>query len=143
MSEENKAVARRFFEIFSEGNVDALDEIVAADAVDHDPYNPHADEGVEGAKKTITMYREAFPDISFEIEFQLAEGDMVATRWTGTGTHQGPLMGVEPSGNKSTTTGIGIDRIEDGKIVESWNSWDTLGLMQAIGAIPQAEGAQA
>ena len=143
MSEENKAVARRFFEIFSEGNVDALDEILAADAQDHDPYNPHADEGVEGAKKTITMYREAFPDISFEIEFQLAEGDMVATRWTGTGTHQGPLMGVEPSGNKSTTTGIGIDRIEDGKIVESWNSWDTLGLMQAIGAIPQAEGAQA
>ncbi len=143
MSEENKAVARRFFEIFSEGNVDALDEILASDAVTHDPYDPHADEGLEGAKKTISMYREAYPDISFEVEFQVAEGDMVATRWTGTGTHEGSLMGMEPTGNKTTTTGIGIDRIEDGKIVETWNSWDTLGLMQAIGAIPQEATAQA
>lgn len=143
MSDENKAVARRFFEIFEEGNVDALEEIFAPDAVDHDPYNPFASEGLEGAKKTIAMYREAFPDISFEVGAQIAEGDMVATRWSGSGTHEGPLMGVEPSGNRSTTTGIGIDRIEGGKIVESWNSWDTLGLMQAIGAIPQEAPAQA
>ena len=143
MSEENKAVARRFLEIFSEGNADDLDEIVAADAVDHDAYNPFADEGLEGAKKAIAMYREAFPDLRFEIEFQVAEGDMVTTRWAGTGTHEGTLMGVEPTHVKSTTTGIAVDRIEDGKIVESWNSWDVLGLMQSIGAIPQAEGAQA
>ncbi len=142
MSEDNKAIARRFFEIFSEGNTDALEEILAADAADHDPYNPHADEGLEGAKKTIAMYREAFPDIHFDVELQLADGDMVATRWSGTGTHKGALMGVEPTGAKTTTTGIGIDRIEDGKIVESWNSWDTLGLMNAIGAIPQAEAAR-
>ena len=143
MSEENKAVARRFLEIFSDGNTDGLDEIVAADVVDHDPYNPHADEGLEGAKKTIAMYREAFPDLSFEIEFQVAEGDMVATHWAGTGTHEGALMGVEPTGVKATTVGIGVDRIEDGKVVETWNSWDVLGLMQKIGAIPQPEGAQA
>jgi steroid delta-isomerase-like uncharacterized protein len=143
MSDENKAVARRFFEIFNDGNTDALDEVVAPDAVDHDAYNPHAAEGLEGAKKTIAMYREAFPDIHFDVEGQIAEGDMVASRWTGTGTHEGALMGVEPTGTKTTTTGIGIDRIEDGKVVESWNSWDTLGLMNAIGAIPQAEGAQA
>jgi steroid delta-isomerase-like uncharacterized protein len=143
MSDENKAVARRFFEIFNEGNVDAVDDIVAADAINHDAYNPYASEGAAGAKKSITMYREAFPDISFELGVQIAEGDYVATPWSGTGTHEGPIMGIEPSGNSSTVTGIVIDRIEDGKIVESWNSWDTLGMMQSIGAIPQTEGAQA
>jgi steroid delta-isomerase-like uncharacterized protein len=143
MSDENKAVARRFLEVFGSGELDALDEVVAPDAVDHDPYNPHAQEGLEGAKRTIAMYREAFPDLSFEIEDQIAEGDKVVTRWTGTGTHEGALMGVEPTGTRSSTTGIAIDRIEDGKIVESWGNWDTLGLMQSIGAIPQAAAAQA
>src|SRR4051812_2714364 len=97
MSEDNKAVARRFFEIFENGDIDALEEIVAAEAVDHDRYNPFASEGLEGAKKSVAMYREAFPDISFEIEFQVAEGDMVATHWVGSGTHEGTLMGVEPT----------------------------------------------
>lgn len=141
MSEDNKAVSRRSLEIFAEGNLDALGEVVASDMVDHDPYNPHANEGLEGAKKTIAMYREAFPDVSFEIEDQVAEGDKVVTRWAGTGTHEGTLMGVEPTGKRSTTTGITIDRIEGGKIVESWSSWDTLGMMQNIGAIPEPQGA--
>jgi len=143
MSEENKAVSRRFFEVFGEGNLDALDEVMAPDAVDHDPYNPHANEGLEGAKKTIAMYREAFPDVSFELEDQIAEGDKVVTRWVGTGTHKGVLMGVEPTGKRSTTAGIAIDRIENGKIVESLNSWDVLGMMQNIGAIPEPQAAEA
>jgi steroid delta-isomerase-like uncharacterized protein len=143
MSEENKALARRFFEAFETGDVDSLDEFVAEDSVDHDPQNPFSGEGREGAKKTIAMYRQAFPDISFEVEFQVAEGDYVVSRWVGTGTHEGELMGVPASHNKSTVTGVGIDRIQDGKIVETWNNWDTLGLLQNIGAIPQAEAARA
>jgi steroid delta-isomerase-like uncharacterized protein len=143
MSEENKAVARRFYEAWSEGNLDALDELVAADAVDHDAYNPHGQEGLEGAKKTIAMYREAFPDTSFEIEDQLAEGDKVVTRWTATGTHEGELMGMQPTGRKATITGITIDRIEDGKVIEGWTNWDTLAMMQSIGAIPEQEAARA
>jgi steroid delta-isomerase-like uncharacterized protein len=141
MSEENKQISRRFLEVFQSGDLDAIDELVAENAVDHDPYNPHADEGSGGAKKTIQMYREAFPDLEFTIEDQLAEGDKVATRWTATGTHQGEVMGIAPTGNRSTVTGIVIDRIEDGKIVESWNSWDTLGMLQQIGAIPEPEAA--
>jgi steroid delta-isomerase-like uncharacterized protein len=141
MSEQNKETARRFLEAFQSGDVDALDDIVAENAVDHDPYNPHANEGLEGAKKTVQMYRTAFPDLEFSIEFQLAEGDMVATRWIGTGTHEGELMGMQPTGKKSSVTGIAIDRIQDGKIVESWNNWDTLGMMQNIGAIPEPEAA--
>jgi predicted ester cyclase len=116
---------------------------VAPDAVDHDPQNPYAGEGLEGLKKTVAMYRTAFPDISFTIEEQIAEGDMVATRWTGTGTNEGELMGMSPTGKHSVVTGIGIDRIENGKIVESWGNWDTLGMLQQIGAIPEAQPAQA
>jgi steroid delta-isomerase-like uncharacterized protein len=143
MSEENKAAARRFYDAWHGGDLDSLDDLIAQDVVDHDPYSPHASEGLEGVKKLIAMYREAFPDVRFTIEDQVAEGDKVVTRWTATGTHEGQLMGVEPTGKTSTITGIGIDRFEDGKIVEVWGNWDTLALMQDIGAIPEAQPAQA
>ncbi len=83
------------------------------------------------------MYRSAFPDTQITIEDQLAEGDMVATRWTARGTHQGELMGVPPSGNRVEVAGITISRIEGGKIEEDWDNYDALGMMQQIGAIPE------
>jgi steroid delta-isomerase-like uncharacterized protein len=143
MSEENKAIARAVYEAWETGDLDRLDDLIAPDAVDHDPYNPHGSEGLEGFKKTITMYREAFPDTQFAIEDQIAEGDRVVTRWTATGTHEGELMGAAPTGKKASVTGIGIDRIEDGKIAEVWVSWDTLGMMRNLGLIPEAQPAQA
>ncbi len=143
MSEQNKAVVRRLFEAWSTGELEQLDEVVAADAVDHDPYNPHAGEGREGLKRTIGMYRDAFPDVQFTIDDQIAEGDKVVTRWTATGTHEGELMGAPPSGRRSTITGIGIDRLEDGKIVEAWTNWDTLGMFQQIGLVGEQAAAQA
>jgi steroid delta-isomerase-like uncharacterized protein len=141
MSEENKAIARRFYELWESGELDALGEVVAEDSVDHDPYNPHGQEGLEGAKKTIAMYRAAFPDTRFAIDDQVADGDKVVTRWTATGTHEGELMGVPPSGERVTITGTTIDRFENGKITEGWTNWDTLALMHAIGATPQQEPA--
>ena len=69
----------------------------------------------------------------------MAEGDKVVTRWIGQGTHQGELMGVAPTGNQLTFTGITIHRIEATKIVEEWSNWDALGLMQQIGAVPTQE----
>jgi len=143
MSEQNKAAARKVLEVFSTGDLDVLDEFVAPNAIDHDAYNPHASEGAEGQKKTIAMYRDAFPDLQMTVEDQIAEGDMVATRWTAVGTHQGEVMGIPASGKTTTVTGIGIDRFEDGKIVEAWNNWDTLGMMQQIGAIPEPQTASA
>jgi len=143
MSEENKAAARRFFEIWEAGDLDALGEVVAPESQDHDPYNPYGQEGLEGVKKTIAMYREAFPDTHFEIEDQIAAGDKVATRWTATGTHEGELMGMQPTGNKATISGITLDRFEEGKIVEGWTNWDTLKLMHTIGAVPEQEPAAA
>src|SRR5215210_3092852 len=110
MSDENKAAARRVFEAWEQGDLDALDDLVAADAVDHDPYNPHANEGLEGFKKTIAMYREAFPDLHFEIEDQIAEGDKVVTRWAGTGTHEGTLRARNPTGTRATRGGTETNR---------------------------------
>ena len=143
MSEQNKALARTFYEAFASGEVDRLDEIMAEDAVDHDTQNPFAGNGREGAKQAIAMYRAAFSDLRFEIEDQVAEGDMVVTRWTGTGTQDGELMGAPASGKVSIVSGITVDRIEDGKIAEGWTSWDTLGMLQQLGLAEQPAAAQA
>jgi steroid delta-isomerase-like uncharacterized protein len=143
MSEQNKAAARAVFEVFNDGNLDRLDDLVAADATDHDPYNPYASEGVEGLKKVIAMYRGAFPDLRMTVEDQVAEGDKVGTRWTATGTHEGDLMGTAATGRTSTVTGIGIDRFEDGKIVEVWTNWDALGMFQQLGLGAEREPAGA
>jgi len=138
VSEANKALVRRYFEdAFSRGDLDALDEIVAPGAVEHDPQDPYAGEtGPEGARHSIEMYRAAFPDLRFDVEEQIAEGDLVATRFTGTGTHDGDLPDLPASHRRSTVTGIAMNRIEDGRIAETWVNWDTLGMLQQLGAIP-------
>jgi steroid delta-isomerase-like uncharacterized protein len=142
MSDQNKAIARRALELFSSGDLDELDELVSEDAVDHDPQNPNAGiHGPEGAKRTAGIYRAAFSDLQITVEDQVAEGDRVATRWTAVGTQDGELPGLPASGRSSTVTGITIDRIEGGKIVESWGNWDTLGMMQQLGAVPAAAAA--
>ena len=138
MSDENKALARRFLEeAFNEGNLGVADEIFASDYVLHDPAVPDEIRGPEGIKGFVQMYRSAYPDTHITVEDQIAEGDEVATRWTGRGTHQGELMGIPPSGNRVEVPGITISRISGGKIAEDWTNYDTLGMMQQIGAVPE------
>ena len=138
MSEENKALARRSWEIVTEGSLDTLEdalaEVYADDVVLHEPDEDII--GIEGMTRFLSMIRGAFPDMRVILEDALAEGDKVVSRWTGQGTHQGELMGIAPTGNRVTITGITIHRIEDDKIVEEWSNWDALGLMQQIGAVP-------
>ena len=138
MSEENKALVRRFIEdLFNTGNLAVADEIIAQDSVNHDPNLGELPRGPEGTKQVVNLYRSAFPDTNLTVEEQLAEGEKVVTRWTGRGTHQGELMGVPPSGNRVEISGITINRISGGKIAESWSNYDALGMMQQIGAIPE------
>jgi steroid delta-isomerase-like uncharacterized protein len=142
MSEENKAAARRFFALWEAGDLEGFDQVIAADAVDHDPQRPFPDErGPEAAKKTAEMFLAAFPDTAYTIEQQVAEGDYVVTRWSARGTHDGELMGIPATGKTVEVTGIAIDRFSDGKIAESWGNWDTIGLLQQLGAVPQAQSA--
>jgi steroid delta-isomerase-like uncharacterized protein len=139
--EENRAVVRRFLEeIFNEGNLDAADELFAPDYVLHDPAVPEEVRGPEGIKRYVSMYRSAYPDTHITIEDQIAEGDKVVTRWTGQGTHEGELMGIPPSGNRVTVTGIHLDRISGGKIEETWVSYDALGMMQQLSVVPRPGG---
>ena len=141
MSEENKALARRSWEIVTEGSLDVLEdalaEVYADDLVLHEPDEDVV--GIDGLKQFVSMIRAAFPDLRVTLEDDIAEGDKVVSRWTGQGTHQGELMGIAPTGNQVRVTGITIHRIEDGKIVEEWENFDALGMMQQIGAIPSAE----
>jgi predicted ester cyclase len=83
------------------------------------------------------MYRAAFPDLQIRIDDIIAEGQMVAFRWTSSGTHRGELFGTQPTGKQITTSGISILRTAGGKVAEDWVNWDTLGLLQQIGAVKQ------
>jgi predicted ester cyclase len=138
MSQENKAVSRRVVEeIFVAGNFDVAGELVDASYMGHDVASPEPVRGPEGLKQQAKGYRDAFPDLQLTIEDQIAEGDKVCTRWTASGTHRGDLFGISPTGKQTTIGGITIDRFMGGKIVESWDNWDALGLMQQLGAIPE------
>jgi len=137
MSDANKNVSRRVIdEIFNEGKLEVADEIIAAGSIGHDPALPEPTSGPEGLKQLVTGYRAAFPDLSFTIDDQIAEGDRVVTRWTARGTHEGDLWGIAATGKQGTVTGITIDRFQGGKIAEVWTNWDTLGLMQQLGVVP-------
>jgi steroid delta-isomerase-like uncharacterized protein len=136
-SEQNKAIVRRAFEEPWQGNLDVVDELIATQYIGHDPANPEPLHGPEGVKEFISSYRAAFPDARITVEEQLAEGNLVATRWSGRGTHEGELMGVAPTGKKVTVSGLAISRLENGKIVEEFQNWDNFGLMKQLGAVPE------
>lgn len=137
MSEHNKAAARAVFDIWSTGEIERLDELVARDVVHHDPYDPNAAHGLGGMKRTIELNRRAFPDMRLSVEDQVAEGDKVVTRWSGQMTHLGELGGAAPTGNRVTISGITIDRFENRRIVEAWRSMDMLGVLRGIGALEE------
>ena len=139
-AEENKRLAREAIRIWSTGDFGAGDEIYVPDYVNHqhhDPEDPRDLRGAEAMKGFAAEFHEAFPDFHDSIDIQLAEGDMVATRFTSRGTHRGTFMGVEPTNKELTWTGITIDRIDEGRIVESWANWDMMGMMQQLGVVPE------
>jgi len=139
----NKEIVRRLGVEPWEGNLGVIDELTAPDYVGHDPSMPEPQRGPEGIKEFVSGYLAAFPDGKFTIDEQLAEGDLVATRWTGRGSHQGELMGIPPTGKQVTVSGITISRVVKGKVVEEWTNWDTLGMLQQLGVVPEMAGAQA
>ncbi|HWJ32200.1 MAG TPA: ester cyclase, partial [Gaiellaceae bacterium] len=94
--------------------------------------------GPAGLIGAARAYRDAFPDLRLTAEQTIAQGDHVAVRWTARGTHQGELFGIPATGKEAIVTGISFDRWANGKIVESWTNWDTLGLLQQLGAVPAA-----
>lgn len=136
-TEENKKlVQQQFDEIWNGANWAAVDELFAADYVNHDPYNPDQGTGPEGFKQRVGGYRSVLDDFDLRIERQIAEGDMVETHWSLRGIHAGPLEGIAPTFKPLQVEGQLLSRIVDGKFVEEWVHWDTLGLLRQIGAVP-------
>jgi len=137
MSEENKELERRIYEeIYNKKNMAAIEQFVATDWVCH-PWPPGVPPGLEGMKQQDTLTKKAFPDMQVKLEDIVAEGDKVACRWTATATHKGEFMGMPATGKQVTITGIHIDRIAGGKIVETWNYSDMMEVMQQLGMKPQ------
>ncbi len=140
-AETNKALVRREFEeMFGQGgDLDTAGEFYAPDYVLHEPTSGEV-RGLEAARQFAAAYRVAFPDLQTAIEDQVAEGDKVVSRFSGRGTHLGETEDFGPAtGNRIQITGITIDRVADGKIVEEWTNFDALGLLQQIGLIREAD----
>jgi steroid delta-isomerase-like uncharacterized protein len=130
--EANKALMARFIEeVWNRGNLEVADQIFHPDHTS--PSAPTLPPGPEGTKMIATMFRNAFPDFHMTIDQIAAEDDRVAARFIETGTHQGELFGIPPTGKKVKFSEIGILRIADGKVVESWYDVDMLGLMGQLG----------
>ena len=142
MSEANKALIRRWFdEVWNQGRESTIDELLAADAVAHGLGDTEVDlRGPAQFKPFVHNLRGAFPDIRMTIEDTLADGDKVMVRLRVEGTHRGANLGVPPTGRRIHIAGIVLVRIVSGQIVEGWNSWDQLGLLRQIGALPVPEG---
>jgi steroid delta-isomerase-like uncharacterized protein len=138
MSELNKNAVRRLVEeVWNKGNLSIAEEVIAPNCAHHDPSTPDLGQGPEGEKKRATLYRTAFPDIRLMIEDIIAEGETVMARWSCRGTHKGDLRGIAPTGKQITISGVSIARFANGKIVEGWVNWDTLGFMQQLGVVPE------
>ncbi len=139
-ADENKATFRRYVEeVGNKGNLDLVDEIFDR-YVSHQSDGHTEERGPEDVRRFMGEFRQAFPDFHSTIEDQIAEEDKVVTRWTMRGTHRGEFRGIAPSGNRITVMGIGIFRFSDeGKVVESWDNFDQLGMMRQLGVIPSPE----
>ena len=138
MSEENKALIRRWFaEVWNKGRVDAIPEMFADNGIAHglsdDAANPLR--GPAGFLPFHAQFRGAFPDIEVVVEDQIAEGDMVATRCTVRGKHEGDNLGFAATQSPVEFTGVTITRIKDGKISEAWNNFDFMKMYRQLGAI--------
>ena len=131
-----KEIVKRLIEGAYQGDYALIDELIAPAYVGHDPAQPEPMIGPAGFKQNVEKYRAAFEDARLTVDSQIAEGDMVATRWTGRGTHTGEMAGMPATGKQVTVSGITIARFEGGQIVEDWTNWDTLGMLIQLGAVP-------
>jgi len=140
MSEQNKTIERRLIEeVWNRGNFAVVDEMIANDYLGHSSDPDTETHGPAGYKQFYARLRDAFPDFQVTVEDQIAEGDKVVTRWRASGTHRGEFQGIPPTGRQAVITGITIDRIANGKVVEGWTNTDDLGMMRLLGVVPALE----
>jgi predicted ester cyclase len=125
--------------VFGQGKPELVEELLAPDYVSHAPGDPEPSRGPEAIKDIVRAYHSAFPDINFTVEKQVAEGGHDGYPLNRPRHPSGEFMGVAPSGRRIEVSGMSMDRISGGRIVENWNNWEALELMRQIGAIPDSE----
>ncbi len=142
--EANKDVVKRFYEeVWARGNVGFAEAVFAEDYVRHDLRPTRAAPGAAGQARIAEDFRHAFPDLQWRVDLVLGERDLVAARWTASGTHTGSWGDLPPTGKRAEFSGVNIFRFgDDGRVAEIWNHRDDLGLMEQIGA-PVFAGAPA
>ena len=134
---ENKAHIRRIYEeMFNQGNLVIADELIASDYLNHENTPGLSNRGPESTRQVVMMLRTAFPDMHYTVEEMVAEGDMVACRLTMSGTHQGPFMGIAPTGRSFQLNQMHFVRFRNGKVIEHRAVRDDLGMMRQLGVIP-------
>lgn len=131
-SAANIAALERMAECVNTGNLDALDEVVDAEAIDHDPA-PDQGRGPQGFKDFFGTLRAAFPDLELAPVTVVADDDHVAMAYTITGTHEGEFMGIAATGERISARGCEIVKFRDAKVIERWGSSDEMGIMTQLG----------
>ena len=139
--EHRELIERIFDEIINRGNVDAADELMADDFVDHGPMGDL--HGVDEFKQMVAMWRAAVPDVHCAVENVFADGEWAAWLVRTTGTHTGEMMGMPPSGKRIELVTPNIGRIRDGRAVEHWADQSMFQFLQQIGALPAPAAAGA
>jgi steroid delta-isomerase-like uncharacterized protein len=138
--QQNITVIARFIEeVINQGHLNAADELVEENFIELDPL-PGQRQGREGLKEVIGMMRAAFPDIHWVADETIAAGEKVVTRFTWTGTHRGPFLGIPATGRSVTVKGVVIDRLSGGRMADSRILMDSLGMMQQLGVVPTPGG---
>ncbi len=135
MSEANKALVRRYFEIIDAGDVSRIGEVPAPDFVSHSPPFPGLSQDIEGVRRGWAISQAAFASYRHVIEDQLAAGDRVVTRVTATGVHTGDYRGIKGDGREVSIQGIVIHRIANGRIAEHWGRTDLASLLAQMQAV--------
>ena len=131
MSEEHKALARRFYSSLSAGKLDVIDEVVAEDFIEHEQF-PVLESGREGTRQFFQMMRSAFSEFTMTMQDILADGDRVVVRGKMSGTHPGDFMGIPATGLRIDVPFADFVRFEDGKVVEHWGVTDTGAMMEQL-----------
>lgn len=137
MSEDIKATFRRIpEEVIGQGRIELVDELIAPDIREHGQPPPGVPPGPEGLKAIARALRAAFPDLKCTVDLQVAEGDLLASKLTYSGTMKGSLWGMPPTGKHATWTESHFVRIKDGKATDHWADIDQMGMLQQLGLAP-------
>jgi steroid delta-isomerase-like uncharacterized protein len=135
-AEQNERLGRRYFEeVWNQGHLDVLDELLAPDYINHTPSAPTTTPGPAGLKPIVRAIRAAFPDLHYRIEDAVATDSAVIMRVVMTGTHRGPLFGLAPTGRRIEVNQINLERVRNGRIAEHWRVTDELTLMRQLGVV--------